>query len=134
MKPALLLQDAYIEVVDVVAGHGVDEFNQALFALKLSQEQSLDPGLLLPLAQVGTLVTEVTAVGEIATPLSIIDLFRAKNTLWAPKWIGLRMFERGAIDIDISVHIDYEQVMVPFWDWFMMWELIDNVTNNTKDY
>jgi len=134
MKPALLIVDAWIEIVDVVALHGVDEFNQALYALKLSQEQSLDPGLLLPLAQVGSQVTEITAVGEIATPLSITNLFKAQNTLWAPKWVGLRMFERGAIDIDISVHIDYEKVMVPFWDWFMLWEFLDNVTNNTKDY
>jgi len=133
MKPALLIQDAYIEIVDIATMH-TEDFNQALYAIKLSQEQTLDPGLLLPLAQVGTSVTEVSAVGQRVTPLGIKDLFHAQNTLWAAKWLGIRMFERGTIDIDVSVHIDYEQVEVPFWDWFMMWEFLDRVPNNQKDY
>ena len=129
MKPALLLGDASIEVNDFrpTAAAGVELLT---IFLKLSQELNMNPGLLLPIAEVGT--HQADATGH--APIVINNLWKSQGTLWVPRVVGLRQQEVGALTWDIDVHLDYEVVEVPWMDYFMMWEHLDNVVDNTRDY
>lgn len=135
MKPVLFLRDAWIELLDMNLTTAND-YNAFNYSLKLSQEESLNPGLLLPVGIVGSRQLQTTAVGEasLGANAAVHDLFHAHGTLWAPSFVGVQGLETGGADVDISLHMDYEVVMVPWMEWFLMWEFLDNVIDNTKDY
>lgn len=135
MKAALLLQNAWVEPVDIALNtDGATGTDSVTWILKLSQEQSMNPGLILPVAWWGGETQEASAVARFGVMTNFVRVFRARNTLWAPKWIAVGVIVRGSISVDSNFHLDYEKVDVPFWDWFMLWDFLDNVTDNTRDY
>ncbi len=130
-KPALQINDAWSEVLDVDTA--TNDSNGFEVFLKLSQELGLDPGLLLP-------VTEFTILGAGVTNQERMayvhhEQFGAKGSIWAPRVVGLRIVERGAIaSFNVRVHIDYEMVDVDWMSWFIMWDWLDNIVNNDLEY
>ena len=136
-KPALLIRDAWIEIIDWARSSNAD-YHQATFYLKLSQELDLTPGLLLPVATVHSNMINAS-VGNTdqpltGTPVMIHSLFHAQGTVWAPRVVGVRMVEVGTVDIDADLHLDYESVDVPWMDWFIMWEFLDGIADNERQY
>ena len=127
-KPALLLREAWIEPITLgVTGAGIaDSFS---IFLKLSQEEDLTPGLLLP-------VGRITLAGDASNSngYTIDRFFMAAGTIWAPKHVGIRLVEDGACGLDVNVHLDYERIDVPWMDWFIMWEFLDGIVDNEKEY
>ena len=134
-KPALLIKDAYIEIVDFVdAGASLDYHNLSVY-LKLSQETDLTPGLLLLLATIGHEPKEASAVARFSVNQLVMQYGdKIAGTIWAPRMVGVRFVEIGDIQWDIDVHLDYERVDVPWMDWFIMWEFLDGVVDNERQY
>ncbi|MEE9592363.1 MAG: hypothetical protein V3W28_02140 [Thermoplasmata archaeon] len=128
MKRALLIQDAWLEILDVTSGIAAD-WNTVLVYLKLSQETDLTPGLILPVASIATEgdTTNMQA-------MHVEQLFQAQGTVWAPRLVGLRVVEVGSQGVTVRVHLDYEVVEVPWEQWFIMWDFLDNVTDNSLEY
>ena len=133
-KPAVLLQNAWIEVVNAAHGLGDVYFGARVF-LKLSTEEDLSTGLLLPVAQFGD-HSQTAGVGEATVaPLVINDLFQAQGTIWVPHVIGLRVDLQNAWDaVDVIVHLEYEAIEIPWVEWFRRWDFLDNVGNNEREY
>ncbi len=135
LKPALLIVDAWVEPNSVNA-ISTAATSQLTFSLKLSQELDLTPGLLLPIGSFGATRRQTTAVGEMISDLaaSYQPLFRAQGTVWAPRVVGIRIAEAGAMIVDADVHLDYERVDVPWMDWLLMWEFLDGIADNEREY
>ncbi|MCJ2532028.1 MAG: hypothetical protein LN413_07000 [Candidatus Thermoplasmatota archaeon] len=134
-KPALLLRDAWVEITDVVYAGGVSDYNGANFLLQLSQDVDLNPALQLPVDRFGNIsmaATDTTA--EAISPLNRDHQFKAQGTIWAPQFVGVRFDEKGAANFTGFLHLDYEMVMVPWMDWFIMWEFLDNIVDGARDY
>lgn len=131
MKPALLIRDVWFSELTIspdftAAGHeGMQVF------LKLSQERDLDPGLLLPVHGYEFDTRDSTGV----TAFVPKDLFHAHGTVWAPKYVGLRVSFVGTwAGTDGDVHVDYDVVDIPWIEWFVKWDFLDHVPNNTVEY
>ena len=62
--------------------------------------------------------------------------FRAQGSVWTPLWVGVRFSElAGALTSwDIDVHLDYEVIEIPWDEWFLRWEFLDNVVDNERQY
>ena len=129
MKPALLLGDVKVEINDYTPTSGTGTELLTIF-LKLSQELDMDPGILLPIAEIGNFQANATGTGAII----INDLWQGQGTLWVPKVVAIRQQEVGAIAWNVDVHLNYQVVDVPWMDWFIMWDFLDNVVNNARDY
>lgn len=131
-KPALLIRDAWVEPIqinfDAVALHSLNVY------LKLSQETDLTPGLILPIGAHASENVQATAVAVYHNNFTWLDLFRARGTVWAPRVVGIRLVIAGFSGVDLDVHLDYEAVDVPWMDWFMKWDHLDNVVDNDKEY
>lgn len=135
-KPALLLKDVFLEVVTLDLT-GTGGFNNARIFLKLSQDSDLVPGLILPIGQFSGEWVTATAVGQnLEGGLGGVyhHLFHAQGTVWAPAYVGLRVLIGGTLTVDVKAHIDYEVIEVPWMDWFIMWDFLDNVVNNDDEY
>ncbi len=133
-KRALVIKDAYIEPLAVNFATTSATYNTQLY-LKLSQEPGLVPGLLLPLAFVHTEIDQATAAAFSNPDLLIKDLFHAWGSLWAPRYVGVRIAHSSSpISFDFDVHLDYDVVEVDWQDWFMMWDFLDNVVDNERQY
>ncbi len=127
-KPAFLIKDARLVYNGMISvGSGAAESLQ--YSLKLSQEMNLNPGLLL---RVGTVV--VTGEGTNNNSVLVEQQFMAQGTIWTPRVVGVRVTESGAIDVDCDVEIDYERIEVPWMDWFIMWDFLDNIVDNERQY
>lgn len=135
MKPALLILDAWIEMIDLSLGGSID-FNQFTGYLKLSQEQSLNPGFLIGVAQVAADRAEQTSVGEHIYPLdaSIHNIFHEHGSIWAPKYVGAAWFEQGVVTIRATMHLKYEMVEIPWVEWFVKWDFLDGITDNAEEH
>lgn len=133
MKPALLIRDVWLQPIDVNVSAATGGNTMGYF-LKLSQEESLNPGLLLPIGVFGNEHTQVSAVGAVNQPLEPQGMFKAQGSIWAPAFIGVRVEEVGNANVDCDVHIDYERVDVPWMDWFLMWDFLDNIVDNERQY
>ena len=50
--------------------------------------------------------------------------------------VGVRVVEANAnlTAYDIDVHLDYERIDVPWMDWFIMWEFLDGIVDNEREY
>ncbi len=128
LKPALLIRDAWIEVIgQSTIGATGDEL--ATYNLKLSQEVDLTPGLLLPVAQV-----RMSGNATNNEDVDVDDIFRAQGTIWAPRVVGVRLVEFGSVNLDVDVHLDYERIDVPWMDWLLMWEFLDGIVDNEREY
>ncbi len=137
-KPALLIRDCWLEPApggasSLLAAAG---WHQMTYSLKLSQETDLTPGLLLPIACIGGERREISSVGQTDLGLNamIHRLFHAQGTVWAPRVVGVRVEETGTAVTDFDVHLDYEVVDVPWMDWFIMWDFLDNIVDNEREY
>ncbi len=133
-KPALLIMDAWIELIDVIHGAGGDDFNQFTGYIKMSQDQDMDPGIILPVAQVGGQRQVVTAVGEniFGNNSVIYKLFHEQGSIWAPKYVSAAWFEQGGMSIFATLHLVYEVIEIPWIEWFVKWDFLDNITNNAE--
>ncbi len=133
MKPALLILDAWAEILN---GSILDAntFNQFRIDLRLSQEQTGIPGLILPVASWTSQQAEATAVGRYAADLPLRQVFKNQGTIWAAKYVGVQLIEVGTATIDVSVFVEYEQILIPFMEWFVKWDFLDHVIDNTKDF
>ena len=90
LKPALLIQDCWIEVQDLGI-FGTTDTQVIGYNLKLSQEQSLSPGLLLPIAKIIGTQQDGTGMGA-----PIIDkIFSPHKRVWVAKYVGVRVAESG---------------------------------------
>ena len=134
-KPALLIKDAWLEPISVSV-NTIGSYNAMTYGLILSNDQDLNPGLALPIGTYGAEVAQVTAVGVLTYPVSSLyeHLFRAQGSIWAPEWVGIYHNETGTAATDVDVHLDYEMVMIPWMEWFIMSEWIDGVTDGQRDY
>lgn len=131
-KPALLLVDARMEVVDLTT-LGIANHSTIGVSLKLSQNQTLIPGQDIPVGNL--LVGDIgNANGESA--IFVHEFFMAKGTVWAPRFVGMRLNEKaGALpNWHIKLHLDYEIVQVPWEEWLILWDQLDNVVDNSFEY
>lgn len=135
MKKVLLIQDAWIEVIDMDINSAVD-FNQFTGYLKLSQEEDLTPGFLIGVAQVGARVREADATGRHSVGLgaSIHNIFHEAGSIWAPQFVGTYWAEQGTASIRATMHLKYDVILVPWMDWFIMWDWLDNITDNDEQH
>ncbi len=132
-KPALLIRDCYLELVDG-AFLTASDFNQMTFYLKLSQEIDMTPGLQMLIGTIGTAYTQLDGTGNSSSGDVVQNRFRAQGTVWAPRFIGVRVVEVGTINMDVNIHLDYEQINVPWMDWFLMWEFLDGIADNEQEF
>lgn len=131
MKPAMLIRNAWAELVDFDVA--TEDYHALEVFLKLSQELSLTPGLLLPVALI-----MASAVGA-TNPNSISIEQQAQESIagsiWVPKVVGITIVERGAVvSYRVRVHVDYEMVLIPFMDWFLHWDWLDNITDGSLEW
>ena len=133
-KPALLIRDAWMQVNAFSTSAAVD-IQGILVFLKLSQEEDLTPGLILPVGELTASTAGATA-NRVDSHI-IRDTFHAQGTIWAPRVVGVRFEEPFATNLgdwDVDVHLDYESVDVPWMDWFIMWEFLDGIVDNEREY
>ncbi len=132
VKPALLLVDARIEVIDLTT-LGLANHSTIGVSIKLSQNQSLNPGQDIPVGNL--LVGDIgNANGESA--IFVHEFFMAHGTVWAPAYVGIRLNEKAGalVNWHLKLHLNYEEIEVPFMDWFIMWDYLDNITENTFEW
>jgi len=132
IKPAMMIRATSLEVVNFTTG-GADDVMGFNVSLKLSQEQSLNPGLLLHL---GTVTIQSLAAAEtgIFTILSN-DIGKHAGSIWCPLWVGVRLEEIGAgANLNVDVHLDWEPIEIEWWEWFDRWEFLDNIVDNTREW
>ncbi len=134
MKPALLILNAWM-AINNFSTSAVADVQMVAVGLKLSQEQDLDPGLVLPVAEIIVGNTEVAV--SIFDSIVIRDMFHAQGTIWCPAWVGVRLAEPSTsklTDYNVKVYLQYEVVQIPWVDWFLNWEWLDNIVNNEEQY
>ncbi len=133
MKPALLIQNAFLEALDIDPDQDAIGPESAHVFLKFSQESDLDPGLIVPVGYIGW-KTEGAAFGT--APVVVNQEFNAHGSIWVPAYVGLRVFIRGTwTEFEAAVHLDYEQLMIPWMDWFIRWDFLDNISvTNKREY
>jgi len=130
-KPALLLRDAKLQISDIADGTASPDYMTVTVNLKLSQEPNLDPGLLLPIAQIQV----ARRLANDFASLSMHDLWMASGTIWAAAYVGIRLEINGfAGGFNSIVHLDYDEIEQEWMDWFIRWDFLDNVVNNERQY
>lgn len=129
-KPALLLTGAAI-VVNDISITDTAEFWLAHIDLKLSKDVDLNPGFLL---DVGTIYGGVLGTAQHVSALEVNDEFQARNTIWAPAFMGVRVTLLNVASFNANIHVDYERVDIDWMEWFLRWEFLDNITDNDRDY
>ncbi|MEE9198070.1 MAG: hypothetical protein V3U45_07980 [bacterium] len=132
-KPALLILDAWVEVIDYAMQANTD-FNIFTAYLKLSQEQNMDPGFLIPVAQIGqeTIIHDATGAVGVGIGAGVRDIFHEHGSIWAPAYVSFALFEQGVANIRATLHLEYEVIEIPWVEWFIKWEFLDNITNNAE--
>lgn len=136
-KPALLIKEAYWEPQRAQILSGADTDFSCVISLKLSQELDLTPGLLLPVASFLANRGQGDATGSWGADMPVDQVFRGQGSIWAPRVVGVRLeFEGGGTFNQFSgfMHVDYERVDVPWMDWFLMWDFLDNIVDDEREY
>ena len=126
----LMIENAYISLQDFDTA--TEDWHALEIFLKLSQENDMTPGLLLPVAAVYAPATGTTNPSGFT-----IDQLgdRLAGTIWAPRNVAVRVIERGAVvAYQLELHLDYHKVDVPWMDWFIAWDYLDNVVDETVEY
>ncbi len=136
-KYALVILDAYFLLTTLGAGAS---WSSAAIYLKLSQDPTLNPGLILPVAavyQVGNVLggTGGTASGDRIINWSQKDFGeKLAGSVWAPRYTGVRLVEVGGVNVSGQLHLDYTAIEIDWEDWFVRWDYLDNVTDNEVQY
>ncbi len=112
------------------------DYNAMSYYLKLSQESDLTPGLILPVGVIGGQMLEADATGRPAMGIGAAtkDLFKAQGTVWAPAYVGCFLLENGSLSCDVDLHLDYDMIAIPWMDWFIRWDFLDNIVDNETQY
>ncbi len=131
-KPVLLIHDAWARWLDFTDTGTTVDSDQAYVALLLSQEQSLDPAQVLYVEEVALAKTATANLWNQIRPRNVFRLHR--GTFWAPKFVGIWVVPGGATLVKVDVTVHYDIVDVPWRDWFMMWEWLDNVESINQEY
>ncbi len=132
-KPALLIRNMDTQLQNLTPSSTDDTAVYNIY-LKLSQELDLTPGLLL---HVATFYHGSTLSAVLGPPVMDQAPGRSvEGTVWAPRVVGLRVVRQAGSDTNWSflVNLDYEQIDVPWMDWFIMWEFIDGIVDNDDEW
>lgn len=134
LKPALLIVNAWVQVIDINL-LSVNALNMATMDIVLSQEVSMDPQFVIPVAQIGMQRTEETTVGFTATSLVINNLFHEHGSIWAPRFVASRIVEEGTItEARIDLFLEYEMVEIPWVEWFIKWDFLDGIPHLSREH
>lgn len=131
-KPALLIRRIWVVLSDFTTVATADYYRARCF-LKMSQDQDLDPGILL-----GPAVLSVAQSGATANAPNSVDLDNGAfaffpGTIWVPRFVGIRI-QPTIESVEFDLYLDYEVIQIPWMDWFIRWDYLDNVVNNTREY
>ncbi len=130
-KPALLIRDIQVQWQEFVPGLDSDLVNAILV---LSQEQDLTPGMHLDVSSAMAGATDTTLAASAAV---VQKLERSHSgTVWAPAWVGIRG-ERSTGTMStwrFRLLLDYEVIMIPWVEWFLRWEYLDNIVDAEREY
>ncbi len=130
LKPALLINDLWAEIEAIDMGAGAD-LKTARMGLKLSQDNDLTPGLILPVFAYQNDLGGAIGEGRDMQELGHHHI----GTVWVPAYVGINVTASGNLtDFQASIHLDYDVIDVPFWDWFVMWDFLDNITDDSTEY
>lgn len=133
-KPALLIRDAYIQLNEADIPMSSQTYGANVF-LKLSQEQDLTPGLLLLVGGFRGDINRVTTASEYSQDVAFQQLgSKLAGQIWVPHFVGIRLETDSFTTLDLDVHLDYERIEIPFMDWFIQWDFLDNVIDNSREY
>lgn len=133
-KPALLIRDVWAEHVELISGAAEGLRRTAVF-LKLSQERDLTPGLLLPIANLSWDIRQGDSTARFSQDPTLQNYGQHyAGTTWVPRVVGLRVTMTGITSINWVVHLDYEQIDIPWMDWFLQWDYLDNVIDNERHF
>lgn len=134
-KPALLIKDCYAEIVDYANGDATGDWERSRVFLKLSQETDLTPGLILPVAAVAA---GKSGTANIWNAFQVTQEFKAQGSVWAPRVVGVFISDVGGAGLPDTIrwfiHLDYEQVDIPWMDWFILWDFLDGIGDNERQY
>lgn len=109
-----------------------EDFHRLQVFLKLSQEPDMTPGLLLPIK-----TYLFSGVGA-TNPNAIAIDYHARaivGTMWVAKYWAIRVHEAGAVvEFAVNMTATFEVVPIDFNSQLLLWEQIDNVTDNEQDW
>lgn len=131
-KPALLIRNMEVSFLNVTPAFAGADFEEMRVNFKMSQDVDMDPGLVLRVADMYLVAGGAATGGGQGLHVHKFDYWR--GTLWAPAYTAIQLRFGGPTDADIDLMLDYEVVQVPWQDWFIMWEFLDNVVNDEQDY
>ena len=130
-KPALLIRDAFVMINELDVA--TEDFHALEVYLKLSQEEDLDPGLTLPVANI-SFMSDGTTNPDAAPSVEQLGKHLI-GSIWTPAYVGIRVVERGAVvQWQMRIHLMWDVVEIPWMDWFFRWDYLDNVVNNDLEY
>ncbi len=126
MKPALMITKVWAVPIDLIDATATADFQQARIFLLLSQDNDLNPGQVL---HVATLLGAKSGNANEHGGWSLTQHGdKIAGRIWAPSFVGFFSTFTSTIDsMDWRMYLEFEQVDVPFWDWFMLWDHIDRV-------
>ncbi len=133
LKPALLIKDAWLEIDDILMQDQASEWGRLTWFLKLSQEFDLTPGLILPVA---TAMLAHEVAGTDPRSIEVRHSTLLQGTIWVPRVVGIRVEENSDPPTNhrARIYLDYDVIMIPWMDYFIMWEFLDNVVDNERQY
>lgn len=132
-KPALLITNAWGTIIDVVDAATTPDFQTARLFLVLSQEPDLTPGLWLLVAQ---MIVEKDGNAQGWTGVHQQDYGNTLGGLvFAPRFVGWgTVFTSGVDSVDWNLYLDYEVVELEWMDWFLHWDFLDNVPDQSEEF
>lgn len=136
-KPALRITNLFGELRRFDPADSALVMQRSTIFLKLSQETDLTPGLILPVAQAFGASRTVGGDSD-ATSMTVQQLGgEFAGTIWAPRVVGWRNDESGVgppTTVRWRIHLEYEMVDVEWMRWFLMWDFLDNITDNEEEF
>ena len=133
MKPALIFTGASWKVENVTDADAAGDFQHLEIYVKLSQEEDLTPGFLLHVAD---LHLQKTGTANIWNNVVIKDHFqRHVGSIWVPKFVGVRLENVSGVDaIESQLYLEYEPVLIPWMEYMIRWDFLDNIPDNSVEY
>lgn len=133
-KPAILINDAWALLLAFTDSGTTQDFQRLRVSLKLSQERDLTPGLVLDIA---TVYAAKTATANLWNSIQVQEAgFHHAGTVWAAKYVGIQI-DMGVGNLDNitwEVYLDYDIIEIPWDEWFLRWDFLDNIVDNDREY